>query len=416
MTAELADVDLTALDAFADGPPLEAFQLLRDEAPLHWHEPTEHTPDGEGFWCLTRHEDVGWAAREAGLLSSCTGGGRDGGGTLIEDLPVGFAAGVLLNMTDDPRHHHLRRLVTPSVSPRRLRALEADLAARCDAILDAVVEHGACDLLTDVAAELPLQAVAGLLGVPQEDRHLLLGWADATLDYEDRDPGQTSERSQRAAAEMFAYGAELLAEKRRCPADDLLSVLATAELDDAADPGGPLPDLDQQMQWNLLIAAGSETTRNAITAGLLALADHPDQWARLVEDHALLGSAVEEVLRWSSATTYNRRTATQRFERHGQVVQPGDKVVLWWASANVDERAFDDPMRFDIARDPNPHLTFGAGPHVCLGAGLARLEIRLVLEGLLARGVRVEPDGPVERTRSNKHTGFRHAPVRLVPA
>ena len=414
MSSDLDAVDLTDLDAFADGPPLEAFRVLRDEAPLFWHEPTEHTPDDEGFWCLTRHADVAWAAREAELLSSCTGGDRDGGGTLIEDLPVGFAAGVLLNMTDDPRHHHLRRLVTPSVSPRRLRDLEGDLTARCDAILDAVVEHGACDLLTDVAAELPLQAVAGLLGVPQEDRHLLLGWADATLDYEDRDPGQASERSQRAAAEMFAYGAELLAEKRRCPADDLLSVLATAELDDAAEPGGPLAELDQQMQWNLLIAAGSETTRNAITAGLLALAERPDQWAALAGDRSLLPTAVEEVLRWSSATTYNRRTATAAFERHGQVVRPRDKVVLWWASANVDERAFDDPMRFDVARDPNPHLTFGLGPHHCLGANLARLEIRLVLEGLLDRGVRVEPDGPVERTRSNKHTGFRHAPVRLV--
>jgi cytochrome P450 len=413
--AERAGIDLTDLGSFADGPPLEAYRRLRDLDPVHWHEPTASTPGGEGFWCLTRHADVARAAADP-RLSSCTGGERDGGGTLIEDLPLGFAAGVLFNMQDDPRHQHIRRLVTPALSPRRLREIEVALADRCDAILDEAVERGRFDALVDVAAELPLQAIAELLGVPQEDRHRLLAWADATLDYDDREPGQTSERSQQAAAEMFEYGTGLLAAKRRCPADDLLSTIATAQLPPEAGRAGPLDELEQQMSFNLLIAAGSETTRNSIAAGLLALIGAPDQWRDLQADPSLLPGAVEEVLRWASSTIYNRRTATTELVMGERAIAPGDKVVLWWQSANFDERTFDDPEHFDIKRSPNPHLAFGLGPHFCLGANLARLEIRLVLGGLAQRGVELALDGPVVRTRSNKHQGFRSVPVRVEAA
>lgn len=414
MDGGLAGIDLTHPDAFAAGPPHDAYQLLRDEAPLFWHQPTDATPDGEGFWCLTRHDDVVWAARDAATFSSATGGGRDGGGTLIDDLPLGFAAGVLFNMQDAPRHHHIRRLVTPSVSPKRLRALEAALAARCEAILDDALADGALDLLTDVAVELPLQAIAALMGVPQEDRHFLLSWADATLDHTDRDPAQQAARAAEASGEMFEYSASLLAQKRACPADDLVSIIANAELPDEAAPGGPLTDLEQQMFFSLLVAAGSETTRNAIAGGVLALMDRPDAWAALRDDPSLLPGAVEEVLRWTSATIYNRRTATREVERHGQRIAPGDKVVLWWQAANFDERAFAHPHRFDIGRTPNPHLAFGVGSHHCLGANLARLEIALVLGALLRRVPGLELAGPVERTRSNKHAGYRHVPVRVV--
>ena len=411
---DAADLDLTDLAAFADGPPHDAYRWLRDEVPVFWHEPTAHTPGGEGFWCLTRHEHVSWAARSADLLSSDTGGDRDGGGTLIEDLPSGFGAGVLFNMTDDPRHGCVRRLLTPSVSARRLRDLEAELAVVTDRVLDEVVAAGGCDLLTEVAAEIPLRAVASLMGVPVEDRHLLLAWADATLDYDDREPGEVSAASQAAAAEMFAYGSDLLAEKRRCPGDDLLSIVATADLPPEASPGGPLSELEQQMFFNLLIAAGSETTRNSITAGLLALAGQPAAWAALCRDRSGLRPAIEETLRWASSTIYNRRTATADVELAGRQIRAGDKVVLWWQAANFDERAFADPERFDVARDPNPHLAFGLGSHYCLGANLARMEIRLVLEGLLDRVDGLELAGPVVRTRSNKHAGFRSAPIRFV--
>jgi cytochrome P450 len=411
MTTE-AHIDLTDPDQFSAGPPHEAYRWLRDDAPLYWHAATENTPDGEGFWCLTRHEDVEWAAKQPDLFSSVGGGDRAGGGTLIEDLPRDFAAGVLFNMQDDPRHQHLRRLVTPSVSPKRLRSIEAGLAGRCDDLLEAALERETGDFLVEVAAELPLQAIASLLGVPQEDRHFLLDWADATLDYDDHNPGETTAKVQAASAAMSDYATELLDQKRACPADDILSIVANADLPAAAEPGGPLTDLEQQMFFHLLVAAGSETTRNSITAGLLGLMGEPEQWESLRSDRALLPLAVEEMLRWASSTIYNRRTATREVERHGQVIRPGDKVVLWWQSANFDERTFADPMRFDIRRSPNPHLSFGIGSHFCLGANLARLEITLVFDGLLDRVDAIEPAGPVERTRSNKHAGFRHAPVR----
>lgn len=410
---DLSTIDLSDPDTFAAGPPHDAYRALRDHAPLFWHEPTETTPDGEGFWCLTRHDDVLWAARSADVFSSDTGGDRDGGGTLIEDLPAGFAAGVLLNMQDDPRHQHIRRVVTPSVSPKALRMMRAALAARCDEILDTAVARGDVDFLVEVAAELPLQAIAALLGIPQADRHFLLEWADATLDYDDRDPGGNSERSQAAAAQMAAYASRLLDDKRRCPADDILSLVTHAELAPAADPGGPLSDLEQEMFVHLLVAAGSETTRNTITTGMLALIARPDDWAALRADRSLLPGAVEEIARWASSTIYNRRTATRDVERHGRTIRAGDKVVLWWQAANYDERAFDQPHRFDIRRDPNPHVAFGYGTHFCLGANLARMEITLVFDGLLDRVERPTVLGPAERIRSNKHAGFRHAPVHL---
>jgi cytochrome P450 len=413
MTGDLR-IDLTDPDIFAGGPPHVIYDHLRDEAPVYWHEPTASTPDGEGFWCLTRHEDVAWAAKLPDVFSSVGGGSRQGGGTLIEDLPRGFAAGVLFNMQDDPRHQQMRRLVTPSLSPRRLREIETSLSARCATLLDEALEGDTCDFLVDVAAELPLQATVSLLGVPQDDRHFLLDWADATLDFDDHNPGQTSDKVREASAAMSAYCVRLLGDKRRCPAEDILSIIANADLPDEAEPGGALTGLEQEMFFHLLVAAGSETTRNSITAGLLALIDRPRTWEELRRDRSLLPGAVEEMLRWASSTVYNRRTATQAVERRGKLMLPGDKVVLWWQAANFDGRVFDRPLVFDIRRDPNPHLSFGVGSHFCLGANLARLEVRVVFEGLLDRVDRVEVAGAVERTRSNKHAGFRHAPVRFV--
>lgn len=415
---DLADLDLTDLDRFANGFPHHIFTRLRREAPVWFHPPTEHTPGGEGFWVLTRHADICEAAHDAATFSSHRGGPRTDGGTLIEDLPSGFAAGVLLNMMDDPRHRHFRRLATPSVSPRALARLEDELARRTTAILDAVAERGACDLVVDVATELPLQAIAHLLGIPQDDRHQLFTWATATLDYDDRELGQTSDKVRAAQAELFRYGTELIAEKRRKPGDDMLSAVVHGRI-----PAGtgehadePLAELELQMFFNLLIAAGSETTRNSIAAGVKALIENPDQWQALRADRTLLSTAVEEMLRWASSTPYNRRTATRDVELRGQKIRAGDKVTLWWASANRDEDVFPDPFRFDVRRQPNPHLTFGYGNHFCLGAALARTEMRLVFAGLLDRFAEIHLDGPIEWTRSNKHTGVRHMPVRFVRA
>jgi cytochrome P450 len=410
---QLANIDLTDLDRFTAGFPHETFAGLRREAPVWFHRPTPHTPDGEGFWVLSRYADITSAAADAETFSSATGGTRDGGGTIIEDLPLGFAAGVLLNMMDDPRHRRIRKLVTPSVSPRAIAAMEAELRQRTTAILDAVAERGTCDFLVEVAAELPLQAIARLLGVPQEDRHRLFAWANATLDYDDRDLGAQSEKTLAASAAMFEYGGRLIDEKRRLPADDILSAVAHGVVEGADGQPGPLTDIELQMFFNLLIAAGSETTRNSIAAGLLALIQHPDQWRALQTDRSLLPTAIEEFLRWASSTPYNRRTATHDVVVGDETIRAGDKVTLWWASANRDEAVFVDPFRFDIRRDPNPHLAFGYGSHFCLGANLARREMHLVFAALLERFDSIALAGPVEWTRSNKHTGIRHMPVTL---
>ena len=407
----LDDVDLTDLDRFAAGFPHDVFARLRREAPVWFHPPTRHTPGGEGFWVLSRHADVAAAATDAATFSSATGP-RDGGGTLLEDLPRAFA-GVLLNMMDDPRHRRIRRLVTPAVGPRALAGMEDELRARAVAIVDAAAARGACDFPLDVAAELPLQAIARLLGVPQADRHRLFAWAQATLDYEGRDLGEQSPASAAAATALQEYGTALIAEKRRTPGDDMLSAVVHGTVAAAEGVAGPPSEFECLMFFNLLIAAGSETTRNSIAIGVAALAERPDDWRALADDAALRPRAVEEILRWASSTLYNRRTATRDVVLGDATIRAGDKVALWWASANRDEAVFAEPFRFDVRRDPNPHLAFGDGAHFCLGAGLARLEIRVLLDVLPDRFAAIELAGPIEWTRSNKHAGVRRMPVRF---
>ncbi|HUO37371.1 MAG TPA: cytochrome P450 [Mycobacterium sp.] len=405
-----ADVDLTDLDRFAVGFPYHVFDALRSESPVWFHPPTAHSPGGDGFWVLSRYADIVDAAADAETFSSETGGARDGGGTTLEDMPRGYLVGVLLNMMDDPRHARFRHLLTPSVAPRVLQRIETDLRRRAAGIVEAALAKTDCDFLVDVAAELPLQAVAQLVGVPQEDRHELMNWANVTLDYEDREVGETTERLTQASAKMFEYGSKLLEHKRRNPADDLLSIVTHADID-----GEPLTDDEQRMFFSLLIAAGSETTRNSIAVGMLAMMQDSDAWDRLYRDRSELPVAVEEMLRWASSTPYNRRTATRDVALRGQTIKAGDKVTLWWASANRDDAAFADPYRFDITRNPNPHLAFGRGGHFCLGAALARMEMRVMFDALLDRVVSAKLTGPVDYVRSNKHAGVRHMPVRLRP-
>ncbi len=408
---DLAVLDLCDLDLFSAGFPDEVFATLRREAPVWWQAPTARTPGGVGFWVVSRHADVVAGADDAATFSSERAPGASGGGTLIQDLPWGAAAGVLLNMTDDPRHRQVRRLLTPAMAPRALAALEPVLRGRARRIVAAVTERGACDFLTDVAVELPIQALAGLLGVPEEDRHDLLAWATTTLDHEGRELGESTGAVDRAAAALAAYGGALVAERRARPGDDLLSAAVLG----GAGSGRALDDLELLMLFNLLVVAGSETTRNAIALGLVALVEHPDQLADLRDDRSLMGTAVEEILRWTTATLYNRRTATRDAALAGTPIAAGDKVTLWWASANRDEAVFADPFRFDVRRHPNPHVSFGHRSHVCLGAALARLEIRCVLDEVLDRWDDLALAGPVTRVRTHKHAGVSHVPLTFRP-
>ncbi|HTY17522.1 MAG TPA: cytochrome P450 [Myxococcota bacterium] len=409
---ELADVDLVDLDRFAAGFPHETFDFLRRHAPVWWHPPSPKAPGGEGFWVVSRHADVLAVLRDPATFSSEGGGSRSGGGTTLDDLPRGIGPGAMLNMMDPPRHDAIRLLVNKGMKPSTIAKLEDGLRARTRAILDDVVPRGNCDFLREVAAELPLQVTAGLFGVPQDDRHKIFEWTTAFVDYADRDLGQSSARLARAAAELAAYGGELIAAKRERPGDDMLSIAIHAEMPEA--PGRPrrLEDRELLAFLSLLLVAGAETTRNAIAGGLLALIERPESMAALRAERALLGTSVEEILRWTAPTAYNRRTATRDVELGGQKLRAGDKVTHWYPSANRDEAVFADPARFDVRRDPNPHLSFGHGVHHCLGASLARSEIRIALEELFARVDSIELDGPVEWARSNKHTGIRRMPVR----
>ncbi|MDR7166858.1 cytochrome P450 [Nocardia kruczakiae] len=402
------DVDLTDLDRFTSGFPHPIFDRLRREAPVWFHPPTAHSPGGDGFWVLSRYGDIVAAATDTTVFSSESGGGRDGGGTTLEDMTLGVPVGALLNMMDDPRHAKIRRLLAPSTTPRALRRIEDDLRRRAAGIVDAAVAKGECDFLTDVAAELPLQAVAELAGVPQADRHELMNWANVTLDYDGREVGEVDDRLARAQARMFAYAADLLQRKRGAPGADLLSVITHALVD-----GEPLTDAEQHLFLSLIVAAGSETTRNSIALGAAALSESPQLWKQLQQDRTRLPAAVEEMLRWASSTPYNRRTATEDVWIGGHRIAAGDKVTLWWASANRDDSVFTDPHRFDITRNPNPHLAFGRGVHFCLGASLARMEMRVMFDALLDRVETLTPRGPVEYVRSNKHTGIRHMPVTI---
>jgi cytochrome P450 len=307
--------------------------------------------------------------------------------------------GVMLNMSDPPTHTRIRSLVGRAFTPRALARLEPWLRARSREIVAAAVARGTCDFLVDVAAELPMQMICILLGVPEEDRYELFRAVEHQFDIRGGGGGETPPEVAAAHARMFEYGAELIATKRAKPTDDMLSTVVHATLEDVEPPS--LTDGELYAFFSLLFAAGSETTRNAIAGGLLALIDRPAQLEALRGDLSLLPGAIEEMLRWMTPAL------------GGRTLEPGDKVLFWEGSANRDERVFARAQEFDVRRDPNPHLAFGHGVHYCLGANLARLEMQVLYEELLPAFARYERVGPVEWTRSNRHTGIRHLPVVL---
>ncbi|WP_395309901.1 cytochrome P450 [Mycobacterium sp. AMU20-3851] len=395
--------DLTDLDNFANGFPHDLFEAHRREAPVHWHEPTEHTPDGEGFWSVATYAETLAVLRDPLTYSSVTGGSRPFGGTLLQDLSV---AGQVLNMMDDPRHAQIRRLVSSGLTPRMIARVEADLRARAQTLLDAVEPGVALDFLVDVAAELPMQMICILLGVPESERHWLFEAIEPQFDFGgSRSAEMRQLTAEEAGTRMYEYGRQLIETKRAEPTDDMLSVVANAFRDDDA---AELSDLELYLFFSLLFSAGAETTRNAVAGGLLALIEHPDQLRRLRDEPELLGSAIEEMVRWTTPSPSKRRTATRAVTLGGHTIEAGQKVQIWEGSANRDGAVFADPDVFDISRKPNPHLGFGQGVHYCLGANLARLELRVLFEELLSRFGTARLVKPVEWARSNRHTGIRH--------
>jgi cytochrome P450 len=396
--SDVTMIDLSWGRTFLDGFPHDFFTWLRREHPVWWHEPTEHTPGDEGFWVVSRYAESVAIMRDPDTFSSGSAG------TAINDSP---GAGLSLNQTDDPQHRRLRSLVSKGFTPRTIGRLEEDLRGRARQILDAVPVGEPFDFVAAVAQELPLQAICSILGVPQDDRAELAAIVNAAIESE------TGEVLGGDYVKVLgAYGAELIARKREQPADDILSIIVHAGGDDGSPP---LTDRELKAFFNLLFPAGAETTRGAVAGGLKAFIENPDQLARLRADPDLMRPAVEEIVRWTSPSVYKRRTATRDVELAGQHVAEGQKVTYWEASANRDESVFDDPFVFDIGRDPNPHVGFGLGTHFCLGASLARLEIRVLFEELLARFGPMELAGTAAWPRNNRLVGMIHLPVVVHP-
>ncbi|MEZ4359490.1 MAG: cytochrome P450 [Kofleriaceae bacterium] len=413
LPAFLDGFDLTDQPRFAAGFPHQVFTRLRAEAPVFFH-PGGKTVDGEGFWVVTRHADV-IAAGADPVFSSQGGGGRSGGGTHIDDLAPGVNAGTLINMMDDPRHRVIRDQVDRGVHGEAVAALEPALRELAHRLVAAAAARGAGELVHDLAAPYTLRAALTVLGAPPNDQPRLASWANLSMGFDDREAGRDTPRSQMARFAMFTYGLSLLEQRGARPARDFTSLIAHCQLPEESGQR-PLSLVERQVFFPLLMGAGTESPRNAVAAGLIALAEHPESWEALRADRDLVPGAVEEMMRWSSPTPYNRRTATRDVEFGGHQIKAGQKVTLWWASANRDEAVFLDPFTFDIRRSPNPHVAMGAGVHACMGGELGRLELRVILEALLDRVERISLTGQVTWAPSNKHTVVLAAPVRYAPA
>ncbi len=404
-------VDLTDPCTFADGIPHEVFARLRSEAPVVWHPERPDGPGkGAGFWSVTRHHDVVEVNRDAPAMSSARAG------NMIFDTQgiQGSDESRMLVHMDPPQHTRFRLLVNRGFTPRMIGRLEDFMVEVSTRTLDRVVDRGEADLVEDIAAELPIQVIAQLMGVGEEDRPKVFDLSNRLIGFDDPELGGDGVLSaQKAGAEMYEIANRVGKHKRAAldagePPADIAGVLLQAEVD-----GERLTELEYDMFFLLLTVAGNETTRTAIAQGMLAFMNHPDQWDRLRNDRSLLPTAVDEILRYSTPIMNFRRTVMGDGEIGGQAVKDGEKVVIWYASANFDEDVFTDPLTFDVGRTPNEHVTFGGGgPHFCLGANLARLELRVMFDHLLDRLPLPELAGPVDRLHSNFNHGLKRMPVR----
>ncbi|NUW38728.1 cytochrome P450 [Nonomuraea rhodomycinica] len=395
-------------DAWEQAVPHEQFAYLRRNAPVYWHD----IPGDTGFWAVTRYHDVKAISRDTRTWSTEVGTAflRDQTPEFIE-----VASLMLLNM-DPPKQTRYRRLVSAGFTPRTIARLKDQVRRRAERIADGVLDKGGeVEFVTDVAEYLPLQMICDLIGVPEEDHAMIFEWSNRMVGFQDPDFRTTPEDGEIAAAEIFQYCDGLVEQRRKHPRDDILTSLVEAEID-----GDRLTREEIDAFFVILCVAGNETTRNLIAHAMNALIDHPDSYRELsagLGDDKLWHTATEEFLRWGSSIHNFRRTATRDTELHGQRIAEGEKVVTFYMSANRDETVFPDPYTFDIRRDPNDHVTFGGGgPHFCLGANLARLQITCMIRELLRRFPAAEHAGPVRRMRSDFINGVKHMPVRFTTA
>ena len=397
-------VNLADPDAYAHGFPHDVFRRLRREAPVYWHE-ARHERASKGFFVVSKYEDVKYVGRTPLIFSSAPGI------TLIDqggDFEAGQSS--MLQM-DPPLHARYRKLVSGGFTPRRINALEPMIRELAGQILDeaAAKDKGRVDYVTDVAAELPLRVIARFLGVPDEDRALLFSASNRLLGFEDTEYGTTEEDGRQGAMELAMLAHRIGEARKLAPKDDIVTILLNAEVD-----GDRLSDIDFIAFFVLLTVAGNETTRNQTSHTLRLLLEHPQELAKLQADPSLLPSAIEEALRFSPPVMYFRRTTTADTELRGEHIARGSYVAIYYPSANRDEDVFRDPDRFDITRSPNEHLAFGDGEHFCLGASLARLQLRSIVGETIRRFPKIALDGEIALLRSHFIDGVKHMPVRLT--
>jgi len=399
---KLEDIDLNDPDNFVNGTPHHWFKELRQGDPVHWHE----EQNGPGFWCITKYEDVKTISRNPLLFSSWIGG------TNIEDRDEASLAGmrmIMLNM-DPPQHVKFRRIVQRGFTPQMVAKQETYLRGLAKRIVDAVAHRDECEFVEELAAELPLQVICELMGVPQEDRKLIFELSNKLIGFGDPEFQNTEADARDASAQMFGFAMKLAEKYRKEPADNLTTALLLTEAD-----GEKLSEIEFCSFFLLLLVAGYETTRTVTTNGMKALLDHPDQLRRLAANPALVPQAVEEFVRFDPAVHYFRRTATDESVLRGRKIAKGQKVVMWYPSANRDEEVFSEPDRFDVGRENNQHLAFGIGKHFCLGANLARLELVVIFQEMLKRLKNPRLAAPPRRLRSNFINGVKEMRIAFDP-
>ncbi|MFC4905977.1 cytochrome P450 [Actinomadura gamaensis] len=412
MPSEIGTIDPPVIDVIdpgvyeAGGIPHEQFRWLRDHDPVHWH--ADPNPSVPGFWAVTRHEDVTWVSRHPELFSSHT---RT---AMFEEFTDDEIAlyGQMMLFQDPPDHTRLRSMVNKGFTPRMIKKLEGHIRAICNELIDAAAPLGECDFVEHFAAPLPLYTICEILGAPLADREKIFNWSNTLVAFNDPEFIGDKSESIACAAEFMEWASELRERRIREPGDDIATKLVQPDAD-----GNTLTVEEFQLFVLMLSIAGNETTRTATAGGMQALFEHPDQWELLKANPAVLPTAVEEIVRWVSPINQFRRTATQDTELGGKRIRAGDKVVLFYGSANRDERVFEDPFRFDVTRDPNPQLGFGGGgPHFCLGTHLARMNLKMIFETVSARMPDIRPAGPARRLRSNFVNGTKDMPVRFTPS
>ena len=397
------DLDVYDPDRYIVGVPHEALAWMRANDPLYWHE---EPGEGVGYWAVTKLDDIAMMSKDPKTFSSFAGG------TNIEDYPaqdLQMIRLMMLNM-DPPAHAKFRRIVRRGFTPRQVTRLEPRIRASAKRLIDQIASRGECEFVEAVAAELPLLVIADLIGIPEEDRHKVFHWTNGLIGFDDPEFNGDFNDVKASAMQMWAYANGLAARRHLLHDDDLVCKLLDGDVD-----GEKLTVLEFDAFFLLLAVAGNETTRNLISGAVRALHEHPDQRQRLVDDPSLIPTAVEEFLRWVTPVTYMRRTCMADIIVRGKTIEKGDKVALYYASANRDEDHFEDPFAFDVGRTPNEHLAFGVGEHFCMGASLARLEITILFEELIRRLPDFEVVGEPKRLRSNFVNGIKQLNLRFTP-